>query len=311
MIKREGFYFQSSNHVNRIFACRWKPEGEPRGIVQIAHGMSEHVFRYDGYARHLAERGFVVVANDHLGHGRSVESEEDFGYFGEKDGWASMVKDIGRLRKITISRYGDIPYFLLGHSMGSFLARTYALQADAKGLAGLLLLGTGHMPQVAVRMGRQITAVEELRVGLKGRSQDAYQLVVSALNSKIDKPETRLDWLTRDKAHIKQCMTDKRWGFIFTVRGYMDFFEGVEVLDHLSNLKKMDKALPVIFLSGDNDPVGMYGLGVKHVFFDFMRADMQDISLRMYPDARHEILNEINRDEVIRDIDGWIASKII
>jgi alpha-beta hydrolase superfamily lysophospholipase len=272
--------------------------------------MAEHVFRYDEFAKHLAERGFVVTANDHLGHGRSASCEEELGYFGEKDGWASMVKDIGRLRKITAGKFGELPYFLLGHSMGSFLARTYALQGDAKGLSGLLLLGTGHIPQVAVKMGRQIASVEELRVGQKGRSKDAYQLVINALNSKVEQPETDIDWLTRDKAHIEQCMTDKRWGFMFTVRGYMDFFDGVEVLDHQSNLRRMDKSLPVIFLSGDGDPVGMYGAGVKRVVSDFIRANMQDISLRLYPEARHEILNEVNREEVLHDIDGWIESKI-
>ena len=283
----------------------WRPEGGPRGIVQLTHGMAEHIRRYDALARALAEAGFAVVGHNHLGHGDTAVLQ---GFFMKKGGWDALVSDMHKVRLDTKSEYPDLPYFLLGHSMGSFLVRCYLLEHSA-GLRGAVLSGTGAFSPAEARLGLILSRA----LILLGRGSRPAKLVDTLAFSANNKPflpaKTPFDWLSRDEAQVQAYVDDPMCGFLFTAKGYHDLFTGLNRLTGLDGLKAMDKALAVLFLSGSRDPVGKNGAGMKRVADDFLAAGLHDVTVKLYPDARHEVFNEVNRLEVYTDLINWLLSK--
>ncbi|HHU23428.1 MAG TPA: alpha/beta hydrolase [Clostridiales bacterium] len=303
------FRFTSANGKTEIYACRWEPEGHPRGIIQISHGMAEHIARYDHFAKYLNNKGFVVVGNDHLGHGKSAVNESELGYFGETGGWNFVVADMHKLRELTSKEYPDLPYFLLGHSMGSFLVRTCIIRYR-NGISGVILSGTGQQRKAVIRAGEVVARAEVKKKGAKYRSQKLNDLVFGNYNEGFTYVRTVYDWLSRDEAQVAKYMKDPLCGYMPTAGLFRDMLGGLKYISSTRNLKRMKKDLPVFFISGDSDPVGENGRGVIRAYRHFLKAGMTDVTLKMYPEGRHEMLNEINRDEVYEDILTWIESKL-
>lgn len=283
----------------------WPAEGQPKAVVQFVHGMAEHIDRYDAPAKALNQASFIVVGHTHLGHGQNAAVK---GYFADKDGWDALIEDTNALRRETQAQYPDLPYFLLGHSMGSFVARTYCLKYE-EGLAGAIFSGTGHFGKVVVTAGTVIAAVQCFFGGAQKPCMLLHHMNFSANNQKVEHPKTDSDWLTRDGEQVARYKDDPLCGFPFTARAYADMFDGLRRL-YPDRLSAMRKDVPVLLFAGDHDPVGSNGQGVRQVYEEIRAAGVQDVTLKLYEGGRHEMLNEINREEVYADLIGWLNSKL-
>lgn len=306
---KEQFAYLSNDRITQIHAVRWIPEGEIRAVLQIAHGMVEHIERYDAFAAFLANQGILVTGNDHLGHGNSVRSKEDLGYFAEKKGNVVLIKDMHALRKMTQEQYPDIPYFMLGHSMGSFLLRQY-LCVYGRGLAGAVIMGTGHHSAAELTAALALTENLAKVKGWRHRSTAVDGIVSGVCRKNLENPRTSKDWLTKEKEIVDAYVSDERCRFVFTLNAYHNMFLGLYRLTVKESLARMPKDLPVFFVSGAMDPVGNNGKGVLQVYAEFKELGMRNVNLRLYPGDRHEILNETDREKVYEDILGWIEGAI-
>lgn len=309
MIKREEILFDSRDNKTKIRALRWIPEGKITGIVQIIHGMAEHIDRYEDLAQFLAERGFVVTGDDHLGHGKSVPEGGTYGYFCKQDPATVVVRDVHRLKKLTQEEYPGVPYLILGHSMGSFILRNYLFRYGT-GIQGAIICGTGSQPQALVKVCRVITAIQGFFLGEKHIANMINKMAFGNYNQKIENPKTGFDWLCSDEAVVEAYQENPLCGFVFTVNGFRTLFTLLERLNQPANLNRMPKKLPVCFIAGEEDPVGSYGEGVKLAYESFLHAGMEKVSLKLYPAARHELLNEKNKKKVYEDLYLWIMERI-
>lgn len=303
------FTFMSCNGKTEIHARRWDPDQAPRALVLIAHGVAEHIARYDPFAAFLASQGFVVMGHDHLGHGRSAQGPEELGFFAENGGWELAVGDIRRLYELARKEYPTLPCFLFGHSMGSFLARTYLIRYRA-GLQGAIICGTGQQSAALVAAGKALAALEVRRNGPRSRSQKLNDMAFGSYNEAFAPVRTVSDWISRDEAQVDLYNEDPFCGYIPTASLFRDMMEGLEYIGKRRNMRRMKDDLPIYFIAGAKDPVGENGRAVMRVYKNFIDAGMTDVTMKLYHEARHEILNEINREEVFSDILFWLNSKI-
>ncbi len=305
----EDFYFDSSTGSNRIRARKCIPDGQPKAIVQISHGIAEHIDRYDDFMSFLAANGYVAVGNDHLGHGKSIAKPEEKGIFAPTGGWSYVVDDMDKLRDIMHREYPDLPYVFFGHSMGSFLTRTYLIQHPDKYDAAILS-GTGHQGKALINAGY---ATANLLTKIRGSAADGKLLndmAFGSYNKRIDPPRTAFDWLSRNPENVDKYIADPLCGFVAKVSLYRDMMGGIKFLTAQKNIDKMNKDAPIYFMSGAEDPVGDYGAGVERAYKAFCDAGLHDVSIRLYPGGRHEMLNETNNLEVYQDILNWLDEKV-
>lgn len=309
MIKKEELYFDSRDGVTKLHAVRWIPEEKPRAVLQIVHGMAEYVERYDEFARKMAEHGFLVVGDDHLGHGKSVPEGGTFGYFCENDPATVVVRDEHRLKKMTQEAYPGIPYFIMGHSMGSFITRNYLCKYGT-GIDGAIIMGTGMQSRALLCFSKAVAAVLKPLFGSKYVSILLDWGGFGQYNRRIAKPKTKVDWLSKDEERVTAYIADPLCGFRFTVNGFQTLFELIWRLYNKENLLHMPKSLPVLFISGSDDPVGNYFKGVQKAVNSFIDVGMQDVTVRKCESGRHELLNEPEREQVTEDIYGWLSRKL-
>ncbi len=303
------FYFNSSTGKNKIHTRMCVPDGEVKAVVQIIHGIAEYIERYDDFMSFLASNGFVAVGTDHLGHGKSIENDEQKGFFADSDGWKYAVDDEEILRRAMKENYTNVPQIAFGHSMGSFMARTHIIRFP-DGFDAAIISGTGNQGAALVfgglTMGNLITSLK----GPHHYSKLLNDLAFGSYNKIYDNPRTSHDWLTRNEAVVDKYLADPLCGFIPSCSLFRDMMVGVKFITNVKNLDAMNKDMPVYFMSGDMDPVGECGKGVKLAYDNFCKAGMKDVSIKLYEGGRHEMLNEINSDEVYADILAWINSKI-
>ena len=304
---REDFWFDSCG-AGKIHGCRWSPEGQPKAVLQIVHGIAEFIERYDGFADFLTRRGFLVVAEDHMGHGQSIGSDGIQGYF--NGGWFSAVADSFHLLEMTKAEFPDLPYVLFGHSMGSFMARTILCKYPDSGIDAAIICGTGWQPAFALPAVIKIVEGECKKVGEVNPSERLQNLVFGGYNKKVEHPRTEFDWLTRDAKIVDSYIAHPLCGFTASAGLLRDMLTGIRYIEQAENLAAMDKALPVFFIAGGDDPVGSYGKGVRKAADAFRKAGMRDISVHIYPLCRHELLNEINKEEIYADILQWMTAHV-
>lgn len=307
---KNDFYYPSSDGETQIHAVKWTASVEPVAVLQIVHGMVEFIERYDEFAEYLAGNGIVVVGNDHLGHGQSVANEDRYGFFKLENGNEALLTDINALRLNTAENYPDLPYFILGHSMGSFLTRQY-LARYGEGLAGAIIMGTGSQPTVMLNVGKGLSSLIASFKGWDYRSKFIDNLAFGAYNKRFEPSRTSRDWLTKDADIVDAYIANPRCTFMFTVNGYYNLFYSIKDCQNKKNIDRIPKDLPVFFVAGKDDPVGNFGKGVEKACDGFIRAGIKDVNIKLYKDDRHEILNETNRKTVFDDILKWIQSKIV
>lgn len=308
-MKREDFTFDSRDNHTKLHAVRWSPEEtQPVGVLQIVHGMAEHVDRYEDFAKFMVSKGFVVTADDHLGHGKSVSEDGVYGYFCTQDPATVVVRDVHRLKKITQEQYPGIPYYILGHSMGSFILRNYLFRYG-KGIDGAVVMGTGMVPKALAGSLKFMASLGCLVGRAKAPSTFINNMSFGAYQKRIPNPRTGNDWLTKDEAVVDKYNADPACGFVFTNNGFKTLGELILRLHKKSNLEKMPITLPVMFVSGKEDPVGDYGDAPMKVYKSFIDEGMQKIEIKLYDDDRHEILNETDKDTVYEDVFNWIEKQ--
>lgn len=308
-MKKEEFKFRSTSNVCDIRAVRWIPDKEPIAILQISHGMVEFIDRYEDFAKFLCSKGFLVTGNDHLGHGESVNSKDDWGYFAEHNGNEYVLKDLHELTKITKESYPNLPYFFLGHSMGSFYARQYLCEYGNE-LDAAIVMGTGFAPMAAVKAGMAVCNAIALVKGWRYRSELVNNMACGSYNKKFEPARTHADWLTKDEKIVDWYVKEPKCSFLFTVNGYYNMFKGIGKLHDKKYLSNVPKELSILFVSGMDDPVGDFGKQVKESLQSLADVGVKDLAIKLYPNDRHEILNEIDRDKVYDDLYNWLEAKI-
>ena len=307
---RDEFYFPSKDGNTEIHTIEWKPEGEVRAVLQICHGMVEYIRRYDGFAQFLCGKGYYVVGNDHLGHGKSVQAKSEYGFFHEKYGNACVIGDMHTLRQRTEKKYPGVPYFMLGHSMGSSLLRQY-IQMYGNGLSGAVLMGTvAAHKKAALLLGKRLCRVMAAFRGWHYRSRLVDNLALGSYNRKFRPARTRADWITSDNENLDIYVSDPLCSFVTTVNAYYNIFSGMLGIQRKESVYMIPKGLPILFVSGAEDPVGEFGRGVRKIYEKYRAAGIQDVSLRLYTGDRHEILNETDRDQVYKDLLNWFELHI-
>lgn len=307
MVIQKDFYFKSSDGEHKIHAVLWQPDDKNiRAIFQITHGMIEHIERYHDFAKFLTEQGFLVVGHDHLGHGHSVSSSEELGHISQKNGSSLLVEDMHLLRVQIQKEYPDKPYFILGHSMGSYLLRKY-LTLYSDNLAGALIMGTGSVGDFSTHTAINICKFIALFHGWNYHSRFVEKMTRGkpfksfSLNGK----PAENSWLTKDVEIVKEHYSDPLCDFTFSLGAYRSMFEAVLYDNQIKNVRKIRKNLPIFLLSGANDPVGDFGKGVEKVYNLLQEVGVNDITYCLYKDNRHEILNETDRNQIYRDILFW------
>lgn len=304
-MKCEEFTFKDKKGV-QIFVYKWIPEDDmdARGVVQISHGMAETAGRYERFARALTDAGYIVYANDHRGHGRTAGSVEKVGYCGE-DGFNWMVKDMYQLNSIIKDENHGLPIFLLGHSMGSMLSQTY-IENYGDTISGAILSGTAGRMGMTLDIGIMIAKREMKRVGPSGKSVRLNSMTFGSYNKEFKPARTDFDWLNRDNDEVDKYINDPYCGGVFSAGFFYDFFRGLKEMHKLESMRKIPKELPIYLFSGEKDPVGRNCKSVKQLIGEYKKLGIKDVSYKFYKDGRHEMLNEINKDEVMADTINWL-----
>lgn len=321
-IRTKEFEFLSSNKYVDIHGKMWIPDTEIRAVVQISHGMAEHIERYGDFAGFLAKNGILVVGNDHMGHGKSINTEDDLGYFAipvkgihgrKKEKYSSSsltVKDLHHITKTVKKHYPGIPYILLGHSMGSFLARRYLMQYGEE-LDGIIIMGTGNQSALKVYTAKVISKIISAVKGERYRSKTLNKIMFGAYNRRIKKHKGINDWVTSDAGKLAEYDSDDRCGFIFTMNGIDALLSTIQYIIKPEHIEKIPTDVNMLILSGTDDPVGDYGTSVKKVYEEYSKHGVKDITVKLYDGCRHELINEKARDIVYADILDWIETHVI
>ena len=310
MSTRTESFYPSCDGVTSIHAVQWLPERQPvRGMVQIAHGVAEYALRYDAFAQMLCDHGFAVVANDHRSHGQSLIPNAPRIYFGEQNGWWDTVDDVETLRKTTAAAFPGVPYILFGHSMGSFLSRTHLIRYPGT-VSACILCGTGNPSGFIIQAGKWITDREIRRLGRRAFSPIVDQLAFGNYNKKFKPNRTDCDWLSASEDNVDAYIADPLCGGETTNGLFRDMLDGLSYITNRKNLQSMDKDLPILLISGEADPVGDMGKGVRKAYQNFKKAGVRDVELKLYPGLRHEILNERERETIYQDILNFLDRKL-
>lgn len=296
----------SDSHEMQVY--EWFPDEniELLGVLQISHGMTEHGKRYQHFAKFLNNNGFAVYASDHRGHGKTAGSEEKLGHFSDNDGWNKVVNDLKQVSKHIKEKHPDLPFYILGHSMGSFLVRDYLIKPPFK-LNGVILSGTAGDPGILGQIGLMLTKFTLLFKKKNKASKMMNQLSFGSYNKSFKPNRTKFDWLSRDNEQVDKYIEDPLCGFICSIKFFEDLLTGLLKVNQKETFNKIAEDLPIYLISGGKDPVGNNGRGVNQVYSNFKKAGVKNITMKLYSEGRHEMLNEINKEEVYSNILTWMS----
>lgn len=305
-MKKSNFTFKGEEDID-IYVYKYEPiERENiNGIVQISHGMSEEASRYERFAKYLTDNGYIVYINDHRGHGRSAKDIHNIGILAKKDGIHCIVKDLNRLTNIIKEENKEVPIFLFSHSMGSFAAQKYIID-HSKDIDGVILSGTNGLYGLEVDLG---FLVAKFMSKVQGREKQAYlidKIAFGGFNKAFKPNKSEFDWLSRDEKEVIKYIENEYCGVVFSNGYFYDLFKLFKEIRYVNNLNKISKTLPIYIFAGDKDPVGKFGKGIIKLYDNYKKADIENVEYKLYEGGRHEMLNEINREQVMADILNWI-----
>ena len=300
----EEFKFKSSTG-KELYAKKWYDEKREnyKGVVQLVHGMEEFIGRYDEFALFLANNGYIVVGHDHIGHGNSVKDDSELGNFGCKDAWFRLTEDIHILQNIVSNQYPNLPYIVMGHSMGSLLTRTYLTIYKDK-LSGAIITGTSGQ-KYGLHVGIVLALIIKFFKGGEYKSKLLERLVTGSFNNNFKPVRTEADWTTSDESRVDEYIRVAKPNRKFTVDSYIALFKGSIYLNKKDKIKNTPN-IPILIFSGDKDPGGGNGKGVKRVYNMLKEAGVEDITFKLFKNGRHEMLNEVNREEVFNFVLNWL-----
>lgn len=303
-MRREDFNFPSADRETEIHSVRWIPDGDIRAILQIAHGMVEHIERYEPFAEYLTEHGILVTGNDHLGHGKSVADKDRYAHF-PAGGNSILLRDMHTLRTRTEERYPGVPYFFMGHSMGSFLTRQY-ITMRGEGLKGAVIMGTGNQGKGLLGVAYRLAAAKSKIQGPMHHSKMITNMAFGSYLKRIKDAKSPQAWLSVNEGNVEAYDNDPLCGMIFTNQAFKEMFYSMLYLKESKHLEKIPRELPILLVAGVEDPVGNYGKAVREVDEEYRKLGMEDVSCILYEGRRHEILNEDEPEVVYDDIVGWV-----
>ncbi|MBP3280221.1 MAG: lysophospholipase [Butyrivibrio sp.] len=310
MVRKEELTYKSRDRQTMLHAIRWIPEGEPVAILQIIHGMQEYVDRYDEFANYLAERGILVIGNDHLGHGGSVGENGTKGFFCKEDPATVLVRDAHRLKKMTQEDYPGIPCFILGHSFGSFVAREYITRYGT-GIKGAIIQGTAFMPTGTVKSLSGLVSFLQFILGEKTRSTMVNNMAFKGYLKRIPNPRTKFDWLSHNEESVDKYIADPFCNFVFTLNGFKTMAELLKRVQDVEKMEDIPKNLPILITGGKEDPVGSYGDALKRLYTIYTNElHIENVELKLYDGMRHELQQEIGRETVFEDQYNWLKKVI-
>lgn len=308
--EKKEYSLASSESGQKLHVITWIPTEQPvKAVLQIVHGMIEYIDRYDGFAAYLAENGIAVVGHDQLGHGLTAENEDALGFFAENNGDKRVIEDISRVTKTMEGKYPEVPFFIMGHSMGSYFTRKYLTKYSGL-VDGAIIMGTGTVPAPVAKFGHALAGAICKAKGGHYRSKLLVDMSLGSNNKKIKNPRTTNDWLSRNEENVDKYNADPLCGYRFTASAYKDFFKILSDLGDHKGDDKIKKDLPVLFVAGEEDPVGSYGNGVIAAAKNYKAHGILDVEIILYPEDRHEILNEVDKEKVYQDIKEWLEKKI-
>ncbi|WP_341959517.1 lysophospholipase [Pseudomonas sp. RC10] len=305
-MKHDAFWLDTTDH-HRVYVNAWLTLGDPKAVVMLSHGMAEHSGRYERLGSALTGAGFALYAHDQRGHGRTA-AHGVLGHYADQDGWNKVVGDLALLNATIGERHGDVPVFLLGHSMGSYIAQAYLLHHSAS-LQGAVLSGSNFQPVSLYRTAAVVARMERWRQGPTGRSALIEFLSFGSFNQKFKPVRTSFDWLSRDPEEVDKYVSDPLCGFRCTNQFWLDMLRGMQQISKTSNLAQIDKSLPMLIMGGECDPVSE-GKRLKDLAEALTGTHHPFVTLKIYPQARHEILNETNREEVTHDLLAWLEEAL-
>jgi alpha-beta hydrolase superfamily lysophospholipase len=292
-----------------LFVYRWLPDTTPKAVVQIAHGLVEHAGRYARLAQALTRAGYAVYAGDHRGHGRTAPTPADLGFFADRDGWRKCVDDLWWLNQRLATDNAGLPVVLIGHSMGSFMSQHF-ISEHGEALAGVVLAGSNGKPSRLTVAVDALARLERLRQGPRGRSALVHSLAFGSFNKRFAPVRTEADWISRDSAEVDKYVADALCRFRPTLQLWIDLLDALSEIARPARQARIPKQLPIYIVAGTRDPVSGNGKGLQQLLSAYRSAGLQRVTYRFYPEARHELFNETNRDEVTRELLAWLDEVI-
>ena len=293
----------STHDAQMLHVNHWFADQPAKAVVLLAHGMAEHSLRYAKLAEHLLAHGVALYGLDQRGHGQSANNAA-LGHYADHNGWEKVVEDIASLRQLIKQRHPTLPVILLGHSMGSYIAQAYLMKYSHH-VQGAILCGSNYQSRWLYRAARILAGLERWRLGPTGRSQLINRLSFGSFNQAFKPNRTEFDWLSRDAEQVDLYVTDPLCGFVCTTQMWCDFLDGLVQISSVKALESIRADLPVLIIGGEQDPVSA-GVRLKHLAHALSQAGLSNVSLKIYPKARHELFNESNRAEVFNDLTHWL-----
>ncbi len=308
-MKTESGFFKSSDEKNNIYYVIWEPDNcEPTAVLQIAHGMVEHIGRYEEFARFLTAHKIAVIGNDMLGHGKTATRKEDLGFFAYKNGNKFLLNDVYTVHTIALKRFPNSKHFLLGHSMGSFIVRQFLYTYPHSGLSGALILGTAHVSPNILKLVNLLANSYCKTFGNRYRSKLICALTLGKKRGIFKKENDIFASMTTDPKERENLKNDKFCKFFFTAAGYRDMFDGISNLYFPKNLSRINKNIPILVSSGSMDPIGSFGIEPERVYNQYKRLGVKDMTLKLWRGLRHDIIHERNKENVYKYLYSWINS---
>ncbi|EQG81629.1 alpha/beta hydrolase, partial [Clostridioides difficile] len=307
-MKCTNFTFKGEEGLD-IYTYKWEDENikKPKAVIQIAHGMAETAQRYETFAKVLTKNGYIVYINDHRGHGKTAKIIENVGHLAEKEGFRCLVEDMYTLTNIIKKENEDLPIYLFGHSMGSFASQRYIMDYS-NNLSGLILCGSNGKQGIILNLAHLIINHEIKKYGRRFKSNKINNLIFGGEIIRRNE-KTKFDWLSRDKEQVEKYINDPFCGVVCSCGFFYDLVQGLKEIEDKENLKKVPLDIPIYIISGDKDPIGKNGNGVLRLRDRYIKLGVKDVTCKLYKDGRHELLNEINREEVFEDIICWLNNK--
>lgn len=305
---RENFKFIDSDGIE-INAYRWIPKNEAKGIVQISHGMTETILRYDEFAKKLNSQGFIVYGHDHRGHGLTAKTKKELGYIADNNGFDWLVRDLYELMTKIKEDHPRLPVYIFGHSMGSFVSQRF-VQLYGEEIDGLILSGSNGEPTKLAPIGILLSKIEIMLFGRKHISKVMDKLSFGNFNNRFSPNRTDYDWLCSVEEEVDKYINDEYCGFVCSSSFYYDLLKGLREIHNENNLKAIPSDLPIYIIAGDMDPVGNFGKGIINLYSKLKDVQVKDIEYRLYENGRHELLNESNKYDVMNDISSWLLKRV-